>query len=393
MPTHFMRVFARIAQVFSCSFRASESRPERTPRTAGSICNVARIRIAFVSHVFWPEKRRGGERLIRDLSDGLIAHGDSVRLITSHRGRPSRRQEDGLEVVRQWRPPERPFSALGYPAGTSASLGALVTLRRGRDDVVQGWTAPAALAAAHSRRPSVYVFQGVLHEDDLRHPRVRELVTRAARRCSVVTAYSGLAASEFARLVGVEARAIQPGIRLDVFSPGGSRSASPTVLCAADPDEPRKRVGLLVDAFRELRRDVPDAELWLMRTANATLLGEPGVRIVDPGADQTELIRLYRSAWVSVLPAFREAFGLVVAESLACGTPAVTMSDGGAASEVAGATGSVAEPDPAALARALRTALAAPPDAATAAACRKRAEVYSIDRCVERYRDLYREIA
>src|SRR3954452_586984 len=104
------------------------------------------IRIAFVSHVFWPEKRRGGERLIRDLSDALIARGHEPRLITSHRGRPSRVDEDGLEVIRQWRPPERALGALGLPAGSSHVLPAWWALRRADVDVVQAWTVPAALA-------------------------------------------------------------------------------------------------------------------------------------------------------------------------------------------------------------------------------------------------------
>src|SRR3954469_19246147 len=91
------------------------------------------IRIAFVSHVFWPEKRRGGERLIRDLSDALIARGHAVRLVTSHKGRPTRTVEDGLEVTRQWRPPERPLAKLGFPAGSSAMPGATRALKRGND--------------------------------------------------------------------------------------------------------------------------------------------------------------------------------------------------------------------------------------------------------------------
>src|SRR3954452_24966163 len=87
------------------------------------------IRIAFVSHVFWPEKRRGGERLIRDLSDALIARGQSVRLVTSHRGRPASAIEDGLRVQRQWRPPERPLTRLGFPPGSSAMPGATRALK------------------------------------------------------------------------------------------------------------------------------------------------------------------------------------------------------------------------------------------------------------------------
>src|SRR3954454_12984807 len=201
------------------------------------------IRIAFVSHVFWPEKRRGGERLIRDLSDALIARGHEPRLVTRHRRRPSRADEGGLDVVRQWRPPERPLGALGVPAGTSQVPGAWWALRRGDDDVVQAWTAPAGLAAAWSGKPSVYVFQGVLHEDDFAgRPRVRAMLMRAARGCDAVVTYSDIAAEAFGALTAVEARAGEPGSRLDAFTPsgtgdapGGERSAAPAIFCAADP--------------------------------------------------------------------------------------------------------------------------------------------------------------
>jgi glycosyltransferase involved in cell wall biosynthesis len=305
-------------------------------------------------------------------------------------------------VIRQWRPPERPFNALGLPAGTSHALPAWWALRRSDADIAQGWTAPAALAAARSGKPSVFVFQGVLHEDDIaRRPRTRALLMRAARECDVVTAYSDVAAREFTRITGVEAGVIEPGIRLDAFTPGadgeraappaptGARSAAPVIFCAADPDEPRKRVRLLVEAFAQVRRARPDAELWLMPASDPAIASAPGVRIVDPGADRDALVALYRSAWVSVLPAFREAFGLVVVESLACGTPVVGMRDGGAVPELLGDERWVAEPDPDSLARTLLTALDTPADPQT---CRRRAEQYSIERCAERYEALYREL-
>ncbi|HEY3188181.1 MAG TPA: glycosyltransferase family 4 protein, partial [Solirubrobacteraceae bacterium] len=288
------------------------------------------LRIGFVSHVFWPETRRGGERLIRDLSDALVGRGHRPRLVTSHRGWPSRADEDGLEVVRQWRPPERPFNRLGFPPGTSQIPLAWWALRRGEDDVLQAWTPAAGVAAAHSGKPSVLVFQGVLHDDDLRaRPRVREMLMLAARGCDAVVTYGVVAAQEFTRHTGVEARAINPGIRLDAFTPGGERADHPVIFCAADPDEPRKRVGLLVEAFQHVREARPDAELWLMPAGDRGL--RPGVKTVDPGADREALVELYRSAWVTVLPAFREAFGLVAIESLACGTPVLVGRDGGEA--------------------------------------------------------------
>ena len=418
--THFIRERARQAHSRTCTRRQSESKPESTPLTGARISTFPRIRIGFVSHVFWPEKRRGGERLIRDLSDALIARGHEPRLVTSHRGRRTRVVEDGLEVIRQWRPPERPLNRPGFPPGTSHALPAWWALRRGDDDVAQGWTAPAAVAAAHSGKPSVYVFQGVLHENDLARPRVRSLVMRAARDSDVVTAYSQTAAAEFTRLTGIQARPIEPGINLTAFQ-GVSplhTGDTPVIFCAADPDEPRKRVRLLVDAFARVRRERPDAELWLMRTSDPAIASAPGIRIVDPGADRDELVRLYRSAWVTVLPAFREAFGLVVIESLACGAPVVGMRDGGAvpgllaagdagagdagagdagagdagAGDAGAGVGWLAEPDPESLAATLSRAIASPPSADVARACRRRAEGYSIERCAERYEALYREL-
>ncbi|MEA2483545.1 MAG: hypothetical protein QOC55_1492, partial [Thermoleophilaceae bacterium] len=341
--------------------------------------------------MFWPEKRRGGERLIRDLSDALMARGNEVRLITSHRGRPARDIEDGLEVIRQWRPPERPFGRLGLPPGTSHALPASWALRRGHDDIVQAWTIPAALAAAGSGRPSVFVFQGLLNEADLEgRPRVRSMLMRAAESSDAVTTYSQVAATELTRMTGVQARAIEPGIRLEAFTRNGgvrprhtgdTRHPAPAIFCAADPDEPRKRVALLVEAFARVREAVPAAELWLMPSADASIASAPGVRVVDPGADRDALVALYRSAWTTVLPAFREAFGLVVVESLACGTPVVGMRDGGAVPQILATDGAVvgrlADPDAESLAAELLGAIASPPDAETAAACRSRAEDFS----------------
>jgi glycosyltransferase involved in cell wall biosynthesis len=352
------------------------------------------LRIGFVSHVFWPETRRGGERLIRDLSDALIARGHRPRLVTSHRGRPSRIDEDGLEVLRQWRPPQRPLNRLGFPPGTSHVPLAWWALRRGDDDVVQAWTPAAGLAAARSGRPSVLAFQGVLHADDLGgRPRVRAVLMRAARGCDVVTAYSEVAAAEFTRHTGIPARVINPGIRLDAFTPGGERAAAPAILCAADPDEPRKRVPLLVEAFAEVRRARPDAELWLMPARDPAIARTPGVRIVDPGADRGALVDLYRSAWLTVLPAFREAFGLVAVESLACGTPVVAARDGGAAPQIVDGVGAVFErAEPAAIAATLLDALDLVSHPQTAAACRRRAEDFPIELCAQRYEALYREL-
>jgi glycosyltransferase involved in cell wall biosynthesis len=192
--------------------------------------------------------------------------------------------------------------------------------------------------------------------------------------------------------MGVEARVIPPPVDTTHFAPGGERDEHPLVICAADAGEPRKRVPLLVEAFAIVRRRHPNARLALSRRT-AAHLADPAAGV--DAVDTTDLAGLYRRAWVSVLPSWGEAFGLVLAEAMACGTP-VVGSDLGAIPEVLGDDDRVGRlfsgDEPAALAAALLEAIELARDPATAVACRSRAEVFSAERCAERHEALYAEL-
>lgn len=79
-----------------------------------------------------------------------------------------------------------------------------------------------------------------------------------------------------------------------------------------------------------VRRSRPDARLLLMRPrdealADALEADHSWLELVAarPGEDDALLLDCYRRSWISVLPSLGEAFGLVLAESLACGRPVV----------------------------------------------------------------------
>lgn len=116
----------------------------------------------------------------------------------------------------------------------------------------------------------------------------------------------------------------------------------------------------LLDAFARVRRDHPDASLWIVSSSAPAALPERAVFLGTLGA--APLARLYARASVFALPTLREAFGLVFLEAMAFGVPVVATAIEAIPEIVAdGETGLLVPPrDPAALARALSALLADP---------------------------------
>lgn len=141
---------------------------------------------------------------------------------------------------------------------------------------------------------------------------------------------------------GTQIRYAPPGIDTGVFNrfsasriPLGGR---PYIFSVGRMSDPRKNIGLLLDAYRLLTQRMQDVprlvlagatpppdEFW-KRAANYGLGSE--VEFVHRPAF-SDLIRLYQQATCFALPSDEEGFGMVVIESMGCGVPVVSTRSGG----------------------------------------------------------------
>jgi glycosyltransferase involved in cell wall biosynthesis len=119
--------------------------------------------------------------------------------------------------------------------------------------------------------------------------------------------------------------------------------------------EPRKNVGRLIDAWREVRKTVA-VDLVLVGRNHAPA-EERGLRVLGEVPD-SDLPALYSAALACVYPSLYEGFGLPVLEAMQCGALVITSRDPAILEVSADAAVHVQADDTAALAEAMRAAAA-----------------------------------
>ena len=204
----------------------------------------------------------------------------------------------------------------------------------------------------------------------------RALLLRPIMRAAdaiMVTSRDYLASSQIAFLKE-DSRVAEAPLGVDVgrFRPGGKKRGAILFVGALDPAHYFKGVGVLLEAFAELREEYPESMLEVVGDgasrasyeAKAAALCLSGRVRFHGRVTDDRLAELTREAVVHVLPSIdrSEAFGLVTLSAAASGVPSIVSDLPGVRSLIEpGVTGSIVPPaDVAALASALRSMLADP---------------------------------
>jgi glycosyltransferase involved in cell wall biosynthesis len=333
--------------------------------------------------------------------------GSAARELSAAASQPRRDTLDGVEVeyVRFVAPPRESSYARWHRWAAGPLARALDRLHaQGPLDLVHAhYALPAGGAAARWTASREVPLAVSVHGGDLLSP----LLTTPPARAAAATVLRG-ARVTIANSRGMldRAAALAGGAeRMRVIHPPGEPPPDPPPPKRDDPTfatlgnvDPRKRHEDVLIALAELPDvhwlvigDGPERERLEARAAELGL----GGRVEWAGAlPPREAIARLATCHALAMPSVDEAFGVAYTEALACGLPAIGCAGEPGPEEIAALTEAmmlVPPRDPAALATAIRTALAQADELSRAASAA--AEHFSLDVCGRRTLEAYREAA
>ena len=367
------------------------------------------LKIAITSTVSWPYVRRGS-RITYELAVYLAKQGHEVHYISTKPGSISRKKtQDGVEVEYH-RLIENPvLTVCRIQKFDTFSLSCLGALLKNDYDIVQTTFPMDAFAASIYRSikgtPFVHYMFDRFYPRYYITPYGKLVFNRCIKTASRIGTISSFIRDDLKEKFGVEGVVIPGTVDTEQFTLCKVKDlGTPCILSTSSLQEPRKRVDLLVRAFERLLDHMPNAVLKLSghtvpeRTKilleSVSSRTRKAIEILGVGRRE-DLPSLYRNAAITVLPSVNEAFGLVILESLASGTPVVGTRSGGIPGILNDPkTGILFEEGdgPEELCNTLLKGLELSRDPETRMRCRHHAEQYSWSRIGPLYEKLYSDV-
>ena len=264
-----------------------------------------------------------------------------VDLLTTHApGTPPR-----TEVRNGFPATSFPKDRWGAAIGKSRALSAELERIAGQSAVlhVHGLWRLCSLDALHVARrrgvPAILSPMGAFAPAALRHSRFRKLAFWHAMQKHALGGVACFHATSDAEHDDIRAMGIRGpiaviplGVDIPVAAPRQLAASPQRTVLFLGRISPIKNLLSLVTAWRSIQARFPDARLRIVgpddrghaKSVRRAIHNSGAERVsIEPGVWGAERDRAYRKADLVVLPSYSESFGLVVAEALAAGRPAI----------------------------------------------------------------------
>lgn len=332
------------------------------------------MKIALLWPDFWPYIRRGTERVLNDTAHYLCRQGHEVDIIATKPGRPAVRHDGPVRIIylRQISHPLLIRLRL-VPRFDFFGLLCLQPLLAEKYDLVHVFFYSAAPAVRWLRRQqgTPYIYHVMMIPPWFQRSGDALLAGTAIRGADGIRSLSDYCEQFLQERYQRQGTVIYPAVDTDTFQPVGDRTGkNPQILFTADLRAEEKGAVRLARAFNHVHKERPDVHLHFAGPSMPAM--DTGIeRLIEPTAREAvhfegvgkldALPRRYSDASLTVLPSVGEPFGMVLTESLACGTPVVGTRSGGISEiisdERVGRLYDYSENDPAGNARRLADAL------------------------------------
>jgi phosphatidylinositol alpha-mannosyltransferase len=368
------------------------------------------MKIAVASALGWPYVRRGN-RFTYELSAYLARRGHDVCYITSKPGIRGRvKEKDGIFIEYHRLMSTPLLSVVGAQNLDTFILPSLNSLLKNDFDIVQTVLPMDAFAASVTKKLRGTPFVHYMIDSFRPYYYITKygkfMLKKGIQSAVRVTAPSRFIVDDVKKNFGIDALLTPPPVDTDQFILCDNKELDcPKILYTSSIHDPRKGFLMLVKAFEKLLDYVPGAQLQLSGHVHPKAIevifksvgARTGKAIKILGVGRREdLPDLYRNATVTVLPSLNEAFGMVLLESLASGTPIVGIKSGGIPDIfVNDEVGILAEPDggPEELCSAILRGFELAHDSGVWKKCREHAESFSWSTLGPRFEKLYEQIA
>lgn len=377
------------------------------------------MKLAITHPTTFDRVRRGTERFAHELAVYMTRRGHDVTVIACKPGPGEKTRRHGYlqDSHRRWWIPA--FGRAGILEAHTFLPSCFTALVKQRFDIVQscGFTDAyaAQLAGRITGTPTVFFVNAI--PPPVKYYRSVSLgggvFHRAINGADEIIVLSQYVNDFCERRFGRRGIELPVPVDTDLFSPQPvAQNGRQYIACTAALDDRRKGGRVLMRAFNLVRQQAPLLELDICCPLPDDLRKEL-ISLVQPEhraavnfrgeGEAGDLPDIYSGACATVLPSLWEAFGLVVIESMACGTPVAGSRDGalpeticndgvGRLFDPGGGSESPEASNYAGLAQAIIETLELARRPQTADVCRDHALQYGWHALGPRYEALYREV-